>query len=113
MPSANPLVDDRLVELLLDDVLALPALTRLPYFGEHDGETFGLVIESARRLARDVMFPAYRPMDEQPARLEAGRVVTHPRLREMWPKLVELGLTAGPRPHEVGGQQLPLSVTTL
>ena len=104
MAGANPLVDDRLVELLLDDALALPALTALPYFGDHDRDTFALVIDSARRLAREVLFPAYRPMDEQPARLEAGRVVTHPRLRALWPRLVELGLTAAPRPHEVGGQ---------
>jgi alkylation response protein AidB-like acyl-CoA dehydrogenase len=113
MPSANPLVDDRLVELLLDDAFDLPALRRLPYFADHDRETFALVIDSARRLARDVLFPAYRPMDEQPARLDGGRVITHPRLRELWPRLVELGLTAGPRPHDVGGQQLPLAVTTL
>jgi butyryl-CoA dehydrogenase len=113
MASANPLVDDRLVELLLDDALALPALTSLPYFADHDRDTFALVIDSARRLAREVLFPAYRPMDEQPARLDGGRVVTHPRLRALWPRLVELGLTAAPRPHDVGGQQLPLSVTTL
>ncbi len=113
LAASNPLVDDRDVELLLDDVFDLPALTRLPYFGDHDRQTFLAVIDSARRLARAELYPAYRPMDEQPARLEGGRVIVHPRLRELWPKLIELGLTAAPRPSDVGGQQVPLSVTTL
>ncbi|HUQ05838.1 MAG TPA: acyl-CoA dehydrogenase [Kofleriaceae bacterium] len=113
VPAANPLVDDRDVELLLDDALDLPGLTRLPYFADHDRQTFLAVIDSARRLAREQLYPAYRPMDEQPARLEHGRVIVHPRLRELWPRMIELGLTAAPRPHDVGGQQVPLSVTTL
>ena len=113
LAASNPLVDDRDVELLLDDVFDLPGLTRLPYFADHDRQTFLAVIDSARRLARAELYPAYRPMDEQPARLEGGRVVVHPRLRELWPKMIELGLTAAPRPHDVGGQQVPLSVTTL
>ncbi len=113
MVAANPLVDDRDVELLLDEALDLTALTRLPYFADHDRQTFALVIDSARRLAREVLYPAYRPMDEQPARLFDGRVVVHPRLRELWPRMIALGLTAGPRPYAVGGQQLPLAVTNL
>jgi alkylation response protein AidB-like acyl-CoA dehydrogenase len=113
VPAANPLVDDRDVELLLDDALDLPGLTRLPYFADHDRETFLAVIDSARRLAREQLYPAYRPMDEQPARLEQGRVIVHPRLRELWPRMIELGLTAAPRPYDVGGQQVPLAVTTL
>ncbi len=113
VPAANPLIDDRDVELLLDDALDLVGLTRLPYFADHDRQTFALVIDSARRLARDVLYPAYRPMDEQPARLADGRVIVHPRLRELWPRMIDLGLTAAPRPHEVGGQQLPMAVASL
>src|SRR5438445_11927178 len=102
-PAANPLVDDRDVDFLLDEVLDLSRLTRLPYFAEHDRETFALVLGGARRIAREVMFPAYRALDEAPPRLEGGRVHVHPRLRELWPQLVGLGLVAAPRPHEVGG----------
>jgi alkylation response protein AidB-like acyl-CoA dehydrogenase len=109
----NPLVDDRDVDFLLDEVLDVSRLLRLPYFAEHDRETFALVIGEARRLAREVLFPAYRAFDTEPPRLVDGRVLVHPRLRELWPQLVGLGLVAAPRPHDVGGQQLPLTVLSL
>jgi alkylation response protein AidB-like acyl-CoA dehydrogenase len=111
--SGNPLVDDRVVDFLVDDVFDVAGLTALPYFADHDRATFRQVIDSTRRLARDVLYPAYRAMDEAPPRLVDGRVLVHPRLRAMWPQLVELGLTAAPRPYEVGGQQVPLTVFAL
>ena len=112
-PAANPLVDDRDVAFLLDEVLDVQRLTRLPYFADHDRSTFELVLGSARRLARDVLYPTYRTLDEAPPRLVDGRVVVHPRLKEVFPQLLDLGMTAAPRPHEVGGQQLPMTITTL
>jgi butyryl-CoA dehydrogenase len=109
----NPLVDDRDVAFLLDEVLDLTRLTRQAYFADHDRETFELVLDAARRLARDVLYPAYRPLDAEPPRLVDGRVVVHPRLREIFPQMVALGLIAAPRPHAVGGQQLPLTVFSM
>ena len=38
-PATNPLVDDRDVAFLLDEVLDVSRLTRLPYFAEHDRAT--------------------------------------------------------------------------
>jgi alkylation response protein AidB-like acyl-CoA dehydrogenase len=110
--ATNPLVDDRDVDLLLHGVVDVDRLTRLPYFADHDRETFALVVDSARRLARDVLYPAYRALDEVPPRLVDGRVVVHPRLRELYRHLVGLDLVAAPRPHAVGGQQLPMTVLT-
>ena len=45
-----------------------PRCTALPAFAEHSRETFDLYLQSARRLAREVLFPAYRAMDEPPPR---------------------------------------------
>src|SRR5262249_32266122 len=112
-PITNPLIDDRDVDFLLDEVLDLSRLTRLPYFGEHDRDTFALVLGGARRLAPAGVDPAYRVLAADPPRREDGRIHVHPRLREIWPQLVGLGLVAAPRPHAVGGQQLPMTVMTL
>jgi butyryl-CoA dehydrogenase len=109
---ANPLIDDRDVEFQLYEVLDAPALTRLPYFADHGRDTFDLVLGATRRFAREVLFPTYRPLDEQPPRLVNGRIHVHPRLREVFPQLVALDLIAAPRAAEVGGQQLPLTVYT-
>jgi alkylation response protein AidB-like acyl-CoA dehydrogenase len=112
-PAANPLIDDRDVAFLLDEVLGVSRLTELPYYADHDRGTFELVLTSARRLARDVLYPAYRTLDESPPKLVDGRILVHPRLKEIFPLLIDLGLVAAHRPHEVGGQQLPLTIVTM
>jgi butyryl-CoA dehydrogenase len=108
----NPLIRDADVEFLLYDVLDVLALTRLPYFAEHDRSTFDMVIDTARRFAREVLFPAYRPMDEAPPRFERGSVTVHPRMKAIYPELAALGMVSASRPASVGGQQLPLTITT-
>ncbi len=109
----NPLVDDRDVELILDEVLDLSRLLRLPHFADHDRETVEMLLVSSRGLAREVLFPAYRALDAEPPRLVDGRVRVHPRMRELYGRLTELGVVAAPRPHAVGGSQVPLAVFSL
>src|SRR5882724_9695370 len=111
--TKNPLLSDRDVEFLLFEMLDAPALCAFPAFGEHSRETFELYLKSARRLAREVLYPAYRPMDEEPPRLVRGGVVTHPQMRAIWPRVVELGVISASRPAEVGGQALPFVVAAL
>lgn len=110
---ANELLRDRDVDFLLYDVLDVLSLTSLPAFAEHDRETFDLFLTSARRLAREVLFPAYRPMDADPPRLVSGRVIVHDQMKALFPQLAGLGMAVAARPPEVGGQRLPLTVLTL
>jgi len=106
----NPLLNDRDVSFLLYEVLRAEELCALPAFAEHSRETFTLYVDACRKLAREALFPAYRPMDEAPPRLEDGRVKTHPRMRELFRRLGDLGVVNATRPVEVGGQQLPSTV---
>ncbi|HEY8039224.1 MAG TPA: acyl-CoA dehydrogenase [Polyangiaceae bacterium] len=110
---ANPLLRDRDVDFLLYDVLGVLSLTRLPYFADHDRSTFDAVLDTSRRFARAVLAPAYKPMDEEPPRLVDGVVRVHPRMKALYPELAALGMVAATRPAAVGGQQLPLTVSTL
>jgi butyryl-CoA dehydrogenase len=111
---ANPLLSDRNVDFLLNEVLEVDRrLCALPEFAEHGRETFDLYVAGARRLARELLLPSYRALDAEPPRLVDGRVRVHPRLREIYPQLVALGLPAATRPAEVGGQQLPMTVAAL
>lgn len=109
----NPLVRDRDVEFLLYELLDAPALCGLPAFADHSRDTFDLYLKSARRLSREVLFPAYRPMDEAPPTFANGAISVHPRMHALYPQLVELGAVNATRPSDVGGQQLPLTVATL
>ena len=109
---ANPLLDDRDVDFLLYDVLHADRLVELPGFAEHGRETFDLLLRTTRRFAREVLHPAYKPMDEATPVLANGRVTVHPRMRAIYPKLVELGLINASRPAAVGGMDLPLTIST-
>jgi len=109
----NPLVRDRDVAFLLYEVLDVLSLTRLPFFGDHGRDTFDQFLATTRRLAREVLYPGYRPMDEAPPRFERGAVAVHPVMKAIYPRLAALGMANAPRPAEVGGQQFPLAVTTL
>jgi len=109
----NPLVSDRNVDFLLHDVLDATALTALPAFAHHDRGTFDGFLREARRIAREVLFPAYRALDEAPPRLVAGEVLVHPELERLLAPMIELGVLTASRPEAVGGASLPMTVATL
>jgi alkylation response protein AidB-like acyl-CoA dehydrogenase len=107
----NPLFDDPIVDLVLESAGDLPGLASWPAFAEHSYESYRLVLDAARRLARGPLFEAYRSMDQEPPRFEGGQVRAHPAMRRLYPLLVETGLIAASRPPEVGGLGLPLTLT--
>ncbi len=109
----NPLVNDRNVDFVLYEVLDAERLCALPAFAEHSREVFDLYLEATRKLARQHLFPTYKAMDEAPPKLVDGRIVVHPAMHDLYPRLVELGLLTATRPPEVGGAQLPLTVANL
>ncbi|MFP2910515.1 acyl-CoA dehydrogenase [Pyxidicoccus sp. 3LFB2] len=109
-PRPNPLLSDRDVDFQLYEVLDAAALCALPAFSDHSRDTFALLLDSTRRFAREVLYPTYRPMDAEPPVFKDGRVHVHPLMRQLYPRMVELGLLTATRPPDVGGQQLPLTV---
>ncbi len=110
MADQNPLLSDRDVAFQLYEVGDALGLCRLPAFAEHGQETFDLFLRSARGLARGLLFPAYRAMDEAPPVFVDGRVRVHPSMRAIWSQMAELGVLGATRPYAVGGQQLPRTV---
>ncbi len=111
--TTNPLISDRDVDFLLYEVLGVERLCALPYFADHSRETFTLFLDSVRRFARDVLFPTYRPVDEEPAKFVDGRIKAHPVLHKVVPRMVDLGVLSATRPVDVGGQQMPMTVSAL
>jgi butyryl-CoA dehydrogenase len=107
---ANPRLSDRDVAFQLHEVLDATDLLRWPAFADHDASSFEGYLGACRRFARETLWPSYRAIDAEPPHLAAGRVLAHPRLRELWPRLRALGVIAATRPAAVGGQQLPLTI---
>lgn len=107
----NPLISDRELEFLLDEVLELDALLAWPVFADHDRASVASYIDACRRFAREALWPSYRAIDAEPPAFRDGRVHVHPRLHELWPRLRDLGIIAAARPADVGGQHLPFTVS--
>jgi alkylation response protein AidB-like acyl-CoA dehydrogenase len=107
----NPLISDRDLAFLLDEVLEVDALLAWPAFAEHDRASIAAYLESCRRFAREALWPSYRAIDAEPPSFRDGRVRVHPRLHELWPRLLELGVITATRPVDAGGQALPFVVS--
>lgn len=108
--DANPVLDDRTIDFMLYEVADLESLFGQPFFADHSRETCDLFLNSCRKVAREHMLPAYVEMDEQATALVDGRVVVSERMKDLWPRMVELGLLTAARPYEVEGSQLPFTV---
>lgn len=109
----NPLIDDRFMRFLLDEVHDAASLCALPRYAEHDAESFRMYAEVTRRFARTELFPTYKPMDAEPPELRDGRIHVHPQMKALYPKLLEMGSVTATRAFAVGGQQLPRTVAWL
>ena len=60
------------LDFLLLDWLDAPALSARPRFAEHSAETFGAVLDTCERIARDRFAPYNRLVDTQEPRTEVG-----------------------------------------
>ncbi|MFK7985108.1 MAG: acyl-CoA dehydrogenase [Sandaracinaceae bacterium] len=110
---SNPLIDDRVVDLLLSHVVDVDGLLSLPRYAEHTRETFDLYLGACRRVAREVLLPTYSITDREGPTFEDGRVLLHPEMKRAIAQLTELGIVSATRPEAVGGAQLPHTVASL
>ncbi len=108
----NPLLNDRDISFLLYEVFDTASLLALPHFADHSRETFDGYVGLCSRFARESVFPALKAVDEEPPRLVDGQVLAHARLHDIYPKMRAIGVFAASRPFDVGGQQLPLTIST-
>ncbi len=106
-------VSRRNLEFLLYEVNRMEQLSALPYFADHTRETYDLVIDTALKLARNLIYPYLREMDEKAPFLENGEVKVHPAVKTMMKEWGEGGWISSSMPYEVGGQQLPITMHML
>ncbi len=107
---AEKFVSKRNLDFLLYEVHGVERLSSLPYFEDHTRETYDLVMDTALKLARNLMYPYLREMDEKAPVLEDGQVKVHPVVKTMMKEWGEGGWISSAMPYEAGGQQLPVTV---
>ncbi len=103
-------IDPRNLEFLLYEHFDVAKLTSAPYFEDHDRETFELVLETAHKMASDLLWPCFREMDREPPVLEDGRVRIHPAVRAFLKECGQGGWLGAHAPCDLGGQQMPNTI---
>jgi alkylation response protein AidB-like acyl-CoA dehydrogenase len=108
---AEKFVSKRNLDFMLYEVHDVERLSTLPYFQDHTREVYDLVINTAVKMARDLTYPYLQEMDRHAAKLEDGQVKVHPAVKTMMKEWGDGGWISASMPYEVGGQQLPFSVS--
>jgi alkylation response protein AidB-like acyl-CoA dehydrogenase len=103
-------VSKRNLDFLLYEVHDVERLSKIPFFEDHTRETYDLVLDTALKMGRNLLYPYFREMDEKQPVLEDGNVKVHPAVKTMMKEWGEGGWIASSMPYEVGGQQLPFAV---
>ncbi len=93
---------------LLFDVHHVESLFAYDKFSHLDSEQAWMIIESAKQLADQEMYPFFKVFDEQPATYDGnGGVKTHPQLKKIIQGAAAQSWIGGSAKFEHGGMQLP------
>lgn len=92
---------------LMNHVVGLDEIARLPGYEEATPETVTAVLGEAARFFSEVLAPLNRVGDRQPARWRDGRVETPPGFVDAWQQYRDAGWQGLQHPSTYGGQGLP------
>jgi alkylation response protein AidB-like acyl-CoA dehydrogenase len=109
---AEKFISLRNLQFLLYEQFDAAALTKYPYFADHGKETFEMVLETAMRMSREMLFPVLGEMDKKPPEFRDGRVFVHPVVAQVMKGCGEGGWIGAQVPYELGGQQIPNTIMT-
>ena len=104
---AKKFVSVRNLRFLLYEVFDIEALTQAEYYRDHNKNVFDLVLNSALKLAKDLLWPIFQEMDRHPPELVNGQVKVHPSVRTVMKQFGEGGWISSSVPYALNGEQLP------
>ena len=93
---------------LLFEVHPIETLFTYERYAHLNNEQAWMIIESAKLLADQEMFPYFKEMDQTPATYDGkGGVKTHPQIKKIIQLAAEQSWIGGTAKFEHGGMQLP------
>jgi len=105
---AQKFISLRNLKFLLYEVFDIEALTRYPYFQQHNKKMFDLVLDAAHKIGTKLLYPVFEEMDRKAPRLENGRIKVHPQVKTILKEFGEGGWISARFSEEFNGDQLPL-----
>ncbi len=109
---ANKFLSERNLKFLLHEVCAAEELCKLAFFADHDRESFDMMLDTAVRMADQLLFPAFRDLDLNPPELVDGQVRVRPVVSQFLEQCGQGGWISAIFPYDHQGMQLPFMVDT-
>lgn len=107
---AEKFVSKRNIQFMLDEVFKIQFLTQYPYYEDHNQETYHMIIDTAYKIATNLMFPVFKDLDREHPQWEDGNVKVHPIVKEFLLEIGQGGWIQAEKPYEIGGQQIPITL---
>ena len=98
------------LDFLLHDWLEVRSLCERPRFADHSAETFGSVLDTCERIAREKFAPFNRMADSEEPWFDGDKVHLPKASHDAAAAYVESGMLAAAQDYEIGGMQLPCVV---
>ncbi len=105
------LLNPRDLAFLLYEWLRVEHLCERPRYADHSRETFDAALETSRRIATEHFKPINRLVDANEPTFDGERVHTPPELAAALAVFNGAGLLAAGNDFELGGMQLPVTVS--
>jgi butyryl-CoA dehydrogenase len=107
---AQKFYSERNLKFMLYDVHEVESLAQYDYFSDYTRESFEMILDTAKKIATDFMFPISSEMDKKPPEYTGDTIKVHPAVRPFMKTSGDGGWINAIFPYEAGGQQMPLSV---
>ena len=98
------------LDFLLYEWLHAEQLTGRDRFADHSRETFGAVLDTCERIAREKYAPFNRLVDTEEPRFDGERVIQPQATHAARQAYADSGMLAAAQNYENGGMQLPFTV---
>ena len=98
------------LRFILHEMLEVEKICAFPRFKDYDKDSFDILLDSVKDFSDKVAYPAFKEMDEDPARYDDGKIYVHPAVGTMMKHAGENGSIGATFDYEVGGMQLPHTV---
>lgn len=95
------------LKFLLYDVHKAEDILAHPHYEDYDREAIDILLESAKDMADQQLFPYFQEMDTDPVRYEDGKVIVHPQMEKVIKEMSEAGWISAGFDYDDGGMRLP------
>ncbi|MCD6281531.1 MAG: acyl-CoA dehydrogenase [Deltaproteobacteria bacterium] len=109
---ASLILDERDQRFILNELLEVGKLCESPLYADFSEDMFNMILDEAQKFATEEIFPTLTDSDKEGCTLEDGQVHVPEAFHKCYRLYCEGGWNVMSHPPEVGGQGLPIVIST-